>query len=120
MDLVAATSTACNIDDNAASKALGAVFTAIRMSVDTMTFSKVVAAFPRCSTWMRETPTATGQTGALLALATPATLKKGLLQQGLDENAVKTLGRVVGQAVATEVSPSVAALIAKKLPLIKG
>lgn len=119
MDLVGVIAEACNVDRNLASKVLGAIFTSIRMGVDTKSFAQVVSAFPGCSDWMREAPTSSARTGALLALATPATLERGLRQLGLGDEQIAASGKLVGAALKAALPAGVTAKIVGKLPLLR-
>jgi hypothetical protein len=105
------------VDENTASKALGAVFTSVRMAMDTRTFGSVAIAFPDAANWMREAPVVTGRTGEMLALATPGTLRRSLLALGFSEDQVDRLGQMAGEALKEHLPIDTYDRLTAKLPL---
>ena len=119
MDLRSSVISEFGVDENTASKALGALFTAVRMAMDTRTFGSVAVAFPAASIWMREAPVMTGRTGEMLALATPETLHRSLVALGFDDHQVSRLGQLVGNELKTHLSSDTYDRLTKKLPLLE-
>ena len=119
MDLLARVTSEFNVDEKTASKALGAIFTSVRMAMDTRTFGKVALTFPDAAAWMREAPVTGGRTGEMLALATPATLKRSLITLGFDESQVTKLGAMLGNTLREALPPEIHRRIAERLPLLE-
>lgn len=107
-----------NVTADVAAKALGVVFTAVRMGVDPQTFGAVADAFPAANDWMRDTPVGGGRTGEMLALASPETVRRSLGALGLDEGAIQTLGHLAGQAMAAALPEHVVQRITARFPLL--
>lgn len=119
MDLPSSVIAEFGVDENTASKALGALFTSVRMAMDTSTFGSVAIAFPDAASWMREAPVITGRTGEMLALATPRTLHRSLQSLGLEDEQIERLGDLVGSALKEHLEPATYKRLSKKLPLLK-
>ena len=119
MDLQSSVIAEFGVDENTACKALGGLFTSVRMAMDTRTFGSVAVAFPAASTWMREAPVMTGRTGEMLALATPETLHRSLVALGFDDDQVNRLGALVGSELKALLTPGTYDLVTKKLPLLQ-
>ena len=118
MNLPREVATRFALEERLASKALGTVFTSVRMAVDTKTFSTVATAFPDVGTWLRDAPASGGRTGEMLALATPATLRRSLATLGLSEQQIDTLGHLVGRALQESLPADVYSQITARLPLL--
>ena len=119
MDLQSSVVAEFGVDEQTASKALGALFTSVRMAMDTRTFGSIAVAFPNASAWMREAPVLTGRTGEMLALATPRTLHRSLVALGFDDAQVDRLGALIGQALKEHLASDIYEPLAKKLPLLQ-
>ena len=117
MELLAQVVSEFDVDENLASKALGAVFTSVRMAMDTKTFAAVATAFPDVGTWMRDAPVTGGRTGEMLALATPRTLRRNLSQLGLAEPQIDRLGALAGKALRESIPAEVFERITVRLPM---
>ncbi|MEE8134705.1 MAG: hypothetical protein V3T56_06585 [Gemmatimonadales bacterium] len=119
MDLRSSVIAEFGVDENTASKALGALFTSVRMAMDTGTFGSVAVAFPDASAWMREAPVVTGRTGELLALATPETVRRSLIALGFDDDQVDGLGQLIGSELKEHLPADTYDLLTTKLPLFQ-
>jgi hypothetical protein len=106
------------LDERTATKALGAVFTSVRMAVDAAAFGMVASAFPDAGVWMHEAPVAGGRTGEMLALATPATLRRSLKNLGLDDAKIDELGKLTGEALRDAIPADLLGRITARLPLL--
>ena len=120
MDLVQQVAAILDGDEEKAKSVLGSLFTSVRMTIDTATFSKVAAAFPMLDDWMRGIPLGQGRTGEILALASPEALKKQLKQQGLSDAQMKQAGAAVGAAIRQAVPRDVTDKIVQRVPLVGG
>lgn len=119
MDLKSSVVAEFGVDEITALKALGALFTSVRMAMDARTFGSIAAAFPHASAWMREAPVLTGRTGEMLALATPRTLHRSLVAIGFDDDQVDRLGALIGHALKENLDSDLYEPLAKKLPLLR-
>ena len=117
MDLVHDVSTALGVDEERATQGLGALFVAIRMAVDAKTFSEVSTALPEAGPLMQHTPFEGSRTGEMLALATPAAVRRLLRTAGFSEEQVPELCARVGRVVREAVDPAVWNTIEKRLPI---
>ncbi len=119
MDLRSSVIAEFGVDENTASRALGALFTSVRMAMDTRTYGSVAVAFPDASTWMRDAPVLTGRTGEMLALATPRNLHRSLVALGFDDEQVDGLGRLIGGELKEHLPPDTYDRLTTRLPLLQ-
>lgn len=105
------------VDEAQARRGLGTLFVAIRMALDMRTFTAIATAFPDCGEWMVEAPFQGDGTGEMLVMATPGAVKRTLAAAEYDGERATELCRLVGDAIATHVSPQTRAMLNAKLPL---
>lgn len=116
MDLVQDVVTRMGVDEDKAKKGLGTVFIALRMAGDMRTFTQISSAFPASGEWMMMAPFQDGATGEMLAMATPAAVRRLLAIAGYDVDSGKQLVGIVGEALRATV-PSAFEATAAKLPI---
>lgn len=116
MDLVQTVMTRSGVAEEQARQGLGTIFIALRMAADMVTFTKIASAFPDSSEWMLVAPFQSGGTGEMLALATPAAVRRLLAIAGFDESQGKTLCATVAEALEAA-APEAFAVVRTKLPL---
>jgi hypothetical protein len=117
VDLVREVSTKLGVDDERATRGLGALFVAIRMAVDAKTFSEVAQALPEAADLMQHAPFEGTRTGEMLALATPPAVRRLLQTAGFKPEQVPELCRIVGKVVRDAVDADVWAAIERRLPM---
>ncbi len=116
MDLVQTVTERTGVTEEQARKGLGTIFIALRMAADMVTFTRIASAFPDSGEWMMAAPFQGGGTGEMLALATPAAVRRLLLITGFDESQSEALCAAVGEALQA-VAPEAFAVVCKKLPV---
>lgn len=115
MDVLQRVASELSIDENRAEQGLGAVFIAVRMATDGKTFSQVSRAMPETGTWMQRAPFSAGRTGEMLAMATPAALKRVLGLAGFSDEQTTKLCTLAGAALR-DAAPKAYEESLKKLP----
>ena len=120
MDLPQVVAQQLSVDPAQAERGLGAIFMSVRMAVDAGTFARVTAAFPDADMWMRAIDLSGGRTGEILALASPAALRRQLKLAGFTEKDIRQLGSTVGAALQAGLRPETFDQIAARVPLLKG
>jgi hypothetical protein len=116
VDLVQDVVTRVGVDEDKARKGLGTIFIALRMAGDMRTFTRISSAFPDSGAWMMVAPFQDGATGEMLAIATPAAVRRLLAIAGFDQDSGKALVEVVGEALRAKV-PDAFEVAAAKLPI---
>jgi hypothetical protein len=116
VDLVQAVTTRSGVSEKQARQGLGTLFIALRMAADMRSFAQIASAFPDSSDWMLMAPFQSGGTGEMLALATPAAVRRLLAVAGFSEEQGQVLCTTVGEALS-EAAPAVFAVVSRKLPL---
>ncbi len=119
MSLVSSVVAEFGVTEATASKALGAIFTSVRMAMDSATFGSVAVAFPDAANWMRDAPVMTGRTGEMLALATPDTLRQSLISLGFADEHVDRLGFMTGEELKEHLDTDTYQRLTAKLPLLQ-
>jgi hypothetical protein len=111
MDLVTHVSQAFTVDRARAEKAVGAILSALRVSIDKAGFEKVKAAVPGAEGLIGKAMQPGGRTAEMAALVAPSTLLAALASQGWNKEEIPNLLRavldllrpVVGDAAADRV-----------------
>ncbi len=116
MDLVQTVMTRTGVTEEQARQGLGTIFIAMRMAADMVTFAKVTSAYPDSGEWMLVAPFQSGGTGEMLALATPAAVRRLLAIAGFDDARSRTLCSAVAEALQQS-APDAFEVVRKKLPL---
>jgi hypothetical protein len=116
VDLVQTVMTRTGVTEAQARQGLGTIFIALRMAADMVTFTKIASAFSDSGEWMLVAPFQSGGTGEMLALATPAAVRRLLAIAGFDEARSAALCAAVGEALQAA-APEAFAVVRKKLPL---
>ncbi|NIM50111.1 MAG: hypothetical protein GTN62_07215 [Gemmatimonadales bacterium] len=118
MDVLQRVASELSTDENRAEQGLGAVFIAVRIATDAKTFSQVSRSMPDAGTWMQRAPFSAGRTGEMLAMATPAALKRVLRLAGFSDEQIMKLCTIAGAALR-DAAPEAYEESLKKLPLLK-
>jgi hypothetical protein len=116
VDLVQDVVKRLGVDEDKAKKGLGTVFIALRMASDMRTFTQISSAFPDSGEWMMMAPFQDGATGEMLAMATPAAVRRLLAIAGYDKETGQQLSAIVGEALKATV-PDAFEVAAAKLPI---
>ncbi len=95
MDLVEHVAAHLEIDSSKAEKGIGAILTALRMSLDRDTFDAVKHALPSCESLMGRALMSGARTGEMAALIGPAGLMAALAAAGYQKDDIPRLGRLV-------------------------
>lgn len=117
MSLVKEVAAELGITEDGATRALGCVFRAVRMTMKADTFNTVRAAFPEVEDWLRAAPVAGGRTAEMLAIVGPEALERSLAELGLTGDQAKKLYAVAGRAIAAELGAA-AEDVKQKLPML--
>lgn len=118
MDLHGEVKQTLGIGDGGATRALGVVFRAVRMTMNAEQFQTIQEALPDVEVWLKAAPIGGGRTAEMLAIVGPEALGAGLKELGLRDGQVEQVCKLVGNRLAESV-PDVAAQIAKKLPALQ-
>jgi len=116
VDLVQTVTARSGVSEEQARQGLGTLFIALRMASDMRSFGQMASAFPESAEWMQVAPFQSGGTGEMLAMATPAAVRRLLAITGFDEEQAQALCSAVGEALA-EAAPEGFAVVRRKLPL---
>lgn len=111
MDLVTDVSRALHVDRAKAERAVGAILSALRVSIDKAGFEKVKAAVPGAEGLIGKALQPGGRTAEMAALVAPSTLLAALASQGWKKEEIPTLLQqvldllrpIVGDAAADRV-----------------
>lgn len=108
---------ALGVGDDAALRALGTVFRAVRMTMNTQEFQVIQDALPEVETWLKAAPIGGGRTAEMLAIVGPEALATSLRELGLKDAQAEKLYRLVGSRLS-DVAPEAAARVSQKLPAL--
>jgi hypothetical protein len=111
MDLIAAVSQSFPVDRAKAEKSVGAILSALRVSIDKAGFEKLKAAVPGAEGLIGKALQPGGRTAEMAAMVAPSTLLAALAAQGWKKDEVPALLRqvldqlrpIVGDAAADRV-----------------
>ena len=117
MDLLQQISSECGVDEEQAGKALGTLFTAVRMAINVNEHAQLKQAFPSIDDWLGQGTVGIGRTGEMLALIGPEALENNLKSTGVADDNIPKVCSLVGQALVQNV-PEIASKVAARLPLI--
>lgn len=95
MDIIERVSQTFAVDRARAEKGVGAILSALRVSIDKAGFDKVKAAVPGAEGLIGKALTPGGRTAEMAALVAPSTLLAALAAQGWKKEEIPTLGRLV-------------------------
>jgi len=117
VDLIGEVTERLSVDEAQARRGLGTLFVAIRMALDMRTFTTIATAFPDVGEWMVDAPFQGDGTGEMLVMATPSAVRRTLAVAEFDDGRATELCQIVGDAIKTQVSPTVLTTLNAKLPL---
>jgi hypothetical protein len=111
MDLIAAVSQSFSVDRAKAERSVGAILSALRVSIDKAGFEKLKAAVPGAEGLIGKALQPGGRTAEMAAMVAPSTLLAALAAQGWKKDEVPALLRqvldqlrpIVGDAAADRV-----------------